>query len=94
MYIIKEKGKLRKGKIILIRVNEQEKRETEEMAKSKKKNTSEFYRSLIEEQRHKKFMDFHLKIVERYENMLEKYKKLFYEYKKNNIAIILPFIYQ
>lgn len=79
---MREKGKFRKERKILIRVNEQEKRAAEELSQKEGKNTSEFFRDLLEEHRQKKFMDIHMSIVEKYENMLEKYRELLAECKK------------
>ena len=79
---MREKGKFRKEKKILIRVNEQEKKTAEEMAQSEGKNTSEFFRDLLDEHRQKKFMDVHMTIVEKYENLLEKYRQLLAECRR------------
>lgn len=79
---MREKGKFRKEKKILIRVNDQEKKAAEELSKKEGKNTSEFFRDLIEEHRQKKFLDVHMQIVEKYENLLEKYRQLLSEHKK------------
>jgi hypothetical protein len=79
---MREKGKFRKKKMILIRVNEQQKKTAEELSQKEGKNTSEFFRDLLEEYRQDKFMDVHMAIAEKYENLLEKYRQLLAEYKK------------
>jgi len=46
---MREKGKKKKEKKILIRVNREEKKDAEEFAKKEGKNVSEFFRGLLEE---------------------------------------------
>ncbi len=79
---MREKGRFRKERKILIRVSEDEKKSAEELSQKEGKNTSEFFRDLLEEHRQKKFMDIHMEIVGKYENMLEKYRQLLAEHKK------------
>ncbi len=79
---MREKGKLRKVKMILIRVNDQEKKMAEELSQKEGKNTSEFFRDLLEEHKKTKSLNIHLEIAEKYENMLEKYRRFLSEYKK------------
>jgi hypothetical protein len=79
---MREKGRLRKEKKILIRVNRDEKRMAEELSRKEGKNTSEFFRDLLKEHRENKLLEVHLNIVEKYENMLGKYRSLLEEQKK------------
>lgn len=79
---MREKGRNRKEKKILIRVNRDEKKLAEELSKKEGKNTSEFFRSLLQEHRDKKLLDMRLSIVKKYENMLSKYRGLLADYKK------------
>jgi len=79
---MREKGEFKKKRMILIRVNEQQKKTAEELSQKEGKNTSEFFRDLLEEYRQDKFMDVHLAIVEKYESMLEKYRQLLAKHRK------------
>ena len=79
---MREKGKMRKEKKILIRVNKDEKRMAEELSRKEGKNTSEFFRDLLKDHRESKLLEVHLNIVEKYENVLGKYRKLLDEYKQ------------
>ncbi|HRU38676.1 MAG TPA: hypothetical protein P5511_02270 [Candidatus Goldiibacteriota bacterium] len=79
---MREKGRMRKDKKILIRVNRDEKKMAEDLSKQMGKNTSEFFRDLMKEHRESKFMELHMSIVEKYESMLEKYRSLLEEYKR------------
>lgn len=79
---MRRKGKNRKDRQILIRVNNEEKELAEKLSQKEGMNTSEFFRSLLWEYKEQKKMDIHLAIVSKYEQMLEKYRKLLAEYKK------------
>ena len=79
---MREKGKMRKEKKILIRVNKDEKKMAEDLSRQQGKNTSEFFRDLLKEHRDNKLLEVHLAIVEKYENVLNKYRKLLEEHKQ------------
>ena len=79
---MREKGRMRKEKKILIRVNSDEKKMAEELSRREGKNTSEFFRDLLKEHRESKLLEVHLNIVEKYESMLDKYRTLLEEQKK------------
>jgi hypothetical protein len=79
---MREKGKNRKEKKILIRVSRDEKNLAEELSKKDGKNTSEFFRYLIKEHAEKQRMEKHLDIINRYEELLQKYAKLLEDIKK------------
>ncbi len=79
---MRRKGKNRKDRQILIRVNNEEKQMAEKLSQKEGMNTSEFFRSLLWEHKEQKKLDIHLAIVGKYEQMLEKYRKLLAEYKK------------
>lgn len=79
---MREKGKNRKEKKILIRVSKDEKNLAEELSKREGKNTSEFFRFLIKEYSEKQRLDKHQDIINKYEDLLQKYTKLFEENKK------------
>lgn len=49
---MREKGKMRKEKKILIRVNKDEKALAETLSRAEGKNTSEFFRTLLAEREH------------------------------------------
>jgi len=78
---MREKGKKKKEKKILIRVNREEKQLAEDLSRKEGKNTSEFFRSLLREHRDKKLLEVHLGIVNKYENMLKKYRALLAEHR-------------
>jgi len=79
---MKGKGRFRKNKMILIRVNEEEKKAAEDMAKEARKNTSEFFRSLLQEHRDSAYLDVHMRIAEKYQSMLEQYRQLLEQHTK------------
>jgi hypothetical protein len=79
---MREKGRMRKEKKILIRVNKDEKQMAEELSRKEGKNTSEFFRDLLKEHKESKMLELHMNIVEKYENMLGKYRALLEEQKK------------
>ena len=79
---MREKGRNRKEKKILIRVSKDEKNLAEELSKKDGKNTSEFFRHLIKEHAEKQRLDQHLDIISRYEELLGKYTKLLEDTKK------------
>jgi mevalonate pyrophosphate decarboxylase len=79
---MREKGKMRKEKKILIRVNKDEKRMAEELSHQEGKNTSEFFRELLRQHNEQKMLNIHVSIVEKYEGMLSKYRKLLEEYRQ------------
>ena len=79
---MREKGKMKKEKKILIRVNKDEKKQAELLAQKEGKNTSEFFRSLLREHGDKKMLEVHLNIVDKYENVLEKYRDLLTKFNK------------
>jgi len=79
---MRRKGKNRKDRQILIRVDNREKQMAEALSKKEGMNTSEFFRSLLWKQKEQKKLDVHLSILEKYEQMLEKLRKLLTEYKK------------
>ena len=79
---MREKGKMKKEKKILIRVNKDEKKQAELLAKKEGKNTSEFFRSLLREHSDKKMLEVHLDIVGKYENVLGKFKDLLVKFEK------------
>lgn len=79
---MREKGRMRKEKKILIRVNKDEKQMAEELSRKLGKNTSEFFRDLLKEHKENKMLELHVNIVEKYENMLGKYRKLLEEHKQ------------
>jgi uncharacterized protein (DUF1778 family) len=80
---MREKGKMKKEKKILIRVNRDEKKQAEVLAKQEGKNTSEFFRSLLKEHSEKKMLEVHLNIVGKYEDVLGKYRELLQKFNKN-----------
>jgi hypothetical protein len=80
---MREKGKMKKVKKILIRVNKDEKKQAELLAQKEGKNTSEFFRSLLREHSDKKMLEVHLNIVDKYENVLGKYRDLLTRFEKN-----------
>ena len=80
---MREKGKMKKEKKILIRVNKDEKKQAESLAQKEGKNTSEFFRSLLREHSDKKMLEVHLNIVDKYENVLGKYRDLLTRFEKN-----------
>jgi hypothetical protein len=80
---MREKGKMKKEKKILIRVNRDEKKQAELLAKQEGKNTSEFFRSLLREYGDRKMLEVHLNIVQKYEGVLEKYRNLLTKFEKN-----------
>ncbi len=80
---MREKGKMKKEKKILIRVNRDEKKQAELLARKEGKNTSEFFRSMLQDHSDRKLLDVHLSIVNRYEEMLGKYSELLKKYNKN-----------
>ena len=73
---MREKGRNRKEKKILIRVSKDEKNLAEELSKKDGKNTSEFFRYLIKEHAEKERLDKHLEIIAKYEELLGRYAKL------------------
>lgn len=79
---MREKGRMRKEKKILIRVNVDEKKMAEELSHQAGKNTSEFFRDLMKEHKESKMLELHMNIVQKYENMLGKYRALLEEQKK------------
>ena len=82
---MREKGRNRKEKKILIRVSKDEKNMAEELSKKEGKNTSEFFRYLIKEHAEKKRTEQHLDIIEKYEDLLTKYTKLLAASKKDDL---------
>jgi uncharacterized protein (DUF1778 family) len=80
---MREKGKMKKEKKILIRVNKDEKKQAEMLAQKEGKNTSEFFRSLLREHSDTKMLEVHLNIVEKYESVLGKYRELLTKFDKN-----------
>lgn len=79
---MREKGKMRKEKKILIRVNSDEKQLAEELSRKEGKNTSEFFRDMLKTHKESKMLEIHMAIVEKYENLLGKYRKLLEEHRK------------
>ena len=79
---MREKGKNRKEKKILIRVSKEEKDMAEVLSKKEGKNTSEFFRSLIKDHSDMKALDRHIQLIKEYEETLSKYKQLLEEYQK------------
>lgn len=71
---MREKGKQVKSKKILIRVNSDEKKLAEEISHARGMNTSEFFRNMLYEAQKNKFLDIHVKIVEKYRKTLAEYK--------------------
>ena len=82
---MREKGRNRKEKKILIRVSKDEKNLAEELSKKDGKNTSEFFRHLIKEHAEKQRLAQHLDIIAKYEELLGKYTKLLEETKKTTV---------
>ena len=80
---MREKGKLGKIKIILLRVNSDEKKLAKELSHKQGKNTSEYFRDLLREDAERQHLNLHLKIVEKYEKTLAEYRTLLNEAKKN-----------
>jgi hypothetical protein len=80
---MREKGRMRKEKKILIRVNRDEKQMAEDLSRKEGKNTSEFFRDLMKEHKENKMLEIHLSIVQKYESMLDKYRSLLEEHKHN-----------
>jgi len=80
---MREKGKKKKEQKILIRVNRDEKKLAEEMARNEGKNTSQFLRDLIHDHKEIKLFDMHLGIIDRYEKTLEKFRQILSENNKN-----------
>jgi uncharacterized protein (DUF1778 family) len=80
---MREKGKMKKEKKILIRVNKDEKKQAEMLAQKEGKNTSEFFRSLLREHSDTKMLEVHLNIVDKYESVLGKYRELLTKFDKN-----------
>lgn len=80
---MREKGKMKKEKKILIRVNRDEKKQAELLARKEGKNTSEFFRSLLREHSDRKMLEVHLSIVGKYESVLDKYRELLAKFEKN-----------
>ena len=79
---MREKGRNRKEKKILIRVSKDEKNLAEELSRKDGKNTSEFFRYLIKEHAEKQRLEQHLDIIGKYEELLGKYTKLLEDNKK------------
>jgi uncharacterized protein (DUF1778 family) len=79
---MREKGRNRKEKKILIRVSKEEKDLAEMLSKKEGKNTSEFFRSLIKDHSDMKALDKHLQLIKAYEETLLKYKQLLEEHVK------------
>lgn len=76
------KGKIRKNKQILIRVNNEEKIIAETLSKKENLTVSELFRRLLWARNEEKKQDIHNIIITKYEETLEKYRKLYNEYKK------------
>lgn len=79
---MREKGRNRKEKKILIRVSKDEKDLAEQLSRKEGKNTSEFFRSMINMHAETKTLDKHMKIIEEYESTLQKYRQLLEEMAK------------
>jgi hypothetical protein len=79
---MRRKGKMRKNKQILIRVNNEEKIIAETLSKKENLTVSELFRRLLRARNEGKKQDIHNIIIAKYEEMLEKYRKLYNEYKK------------
>jgi uncharacterized protein (DUF1778 family) len=79
---VREKGKNRKEKKILIRVTRDEKDLAEQLSKKEGKNTSEFFRGLIKEHADIQAINKHVQLLNEYENTLQKYKELLEQYTK------------
>ena len=78
---MREKGKNKKEKKILIRVNRDEKALAEDLSKKEGKNVSEFFRDLLKDHRDQKLLEVHLGIVQKYEKMLTNYRELLAKHK-------------
>ena len=69
---MREKGKMKKEKKILIRVNKEEKALSEKLSKEEGKNTSEFFRDMLKEkQTIKDLMPLFQKIVDQNERLIK-----------------------
>lgn len=73
---MREKGKKRKEKKILIRVNTDEKRDAEQLSKAEGKNTSEFFRYLLDKYKKEKLLDKHNEVIKRYQKILTELKEV------------------
>jgi hypothetical protein len=62
---MRKKGKYRKDKKILIRVDQIEKELAEELSQTEGKNTSEFFRSILHEYNGNKQLELQLKLTEK-----------------------------
>ena len=78
---MREKGKKKKEKKILIRVNRDEKALAENLSQKEGKNVSEFFRDLLKDHRDQKLLEVHLGIVQTYEKMLTNYRELLSKHK-------------
>jgi len=69
---MREKGKMKKEKKILIRVNKEEKALSEKLSKEEGKNTSEFFRDILKEkQTIKDLMPLFQKIIDQNERLIK-----------------------
>ncbi len=81
---MREKGKLRKEKKILIRVNKEEKALADELSSKEGKNTSEFFRGLLKEKKTvNDLMPLFNKIVAQNERLIKIIEKNGLKGKKN-----------
>jgi len=80
---MREKGRMRKERKILIRVNRDEKQIAEELSHKAGMSTSEYIRNLLREAKESDHLNLHLKIVEKYEKTLAEYRTLLNEARKN-----------
>lgn len=78
----KEKGMHRRNRVILIRVNDDERKAVEDGAKAEGKNLSEFVMDLLEEHKTNSMFKTLTAITKRSEKVLRKYGKLLKEYQQ------------
>jgi len=67
---MREKGRLRKVRKILIRVNKDEKKDAESQAHKEGKNTSEFFRDLLRDHKETKKLELLSRVIENSEEVL------------------------
>ncbi|MCE5300157.1 MAG: ribbon-helix-helix protein, CopG family [Spirochaetia bacterium] len=79
---MREKGKNKKTKKILIRVSREEKALAEELSRKEGKNTSEFFRDILRDKTEAKLIATHADIIARYEQTLKKYVDLLGKYNQ------------
>jgi hypothetical protein len=78
---MREKGMLGKIKIILLRVNYDEKKLAEKLSHKQGKNTSEYFRDLLREDAERVHLNLHLKIAEKLEEQLAELRSIIGEVK-------------